>query len=117
VAARAGTRLLARRAVPLIVRYSVNIKRFMSRVDIDVNTQDGRPLPALAVVLHNSSEPTTASDGETVCSYASGTPPVALQVKWEELFNGYLRLFAIPEPGLVVEVHDPPLGSRRVVVT
>lgn len=95
----------------------MNIKRFMSRVDIDVSTADGRPLPVLAVVLHNSAEPATASDGDTVCSYASGTPTVALQVKREDLCNGYLRLFALPEPGFVVEVHDPPLTSRRVVLS
>ncbi|WP_327009912.1 hypothetical protein OHA72_23370 [Dactylosporangium sp. NBC_01737] len=117
VVALAGARLLARRAVPTVVRYSVNIKRFMSRVDIDVSTADGRPLPVLAVVLHNSAEPATASDGDTVCSYASGTPTVALQVKREDLCNGYLRLFALPEPGFVVEVHDPPLTSRRVVLS
>ena len=112
-----GATLLARPAVTLIVRYFVDIKKFLGpRVEIDVSTLNGGLLPALAVVLQNTREPADPGDGVTVCSYAGGAPPASLQLKRTDLFDGYLRLFALPEPGFVVEVQDPPLNRRHVEI-
>jgi hypothetical protein len=118
VAARTGARLLARRAVPLVVRYSVDIIRILGpRVDISVSAQRGRLLPALTVVLREDLDPADIGDGVTVCSYAGGTTEAALQIERGKLFDGYLRLFASPEPGVVVELHGPSLNDRRIKLT
>ncbi|GAA4604449.1 hypothetical protein BJY16_005008 [Actinoplanes octamycinicus] len=117
VVASAGATMLARPAVPLVVRYSVNVRRFLGpRVDIDVSTAGGGPLPAVVVVLRGDGEPAGPDDGVTVCSYPGGSSSVELQIKRADLVDGHLRLFARPEPGFVVEVQDPPLTSRRVVL-
>jgi hypothetical protein len=110
--------LLARPAVPQVVRYSVHVKKFLGpQVDIDVSTLNGSRLPALKVVLRDDADPADPDDGVTVYSYAGGTPTAVLHIEHTDLFDGYLRLFARPAPGYTVEVRDPTPNNRHVMLS